>query len=132
MSKYPRAVYFCGKIVITYNFDTLGWILKCNQRKIYIDFILSPFSPKNSRCFVSFGVFFFFFSVFKNMNINGINMIINTCIVTNRCRRSFCYTNRLFSLVVVVSVVVIVILCSSIFRIEVYRSLSKTQTQYSP
>lgn len=101
-------------------------------------------SPKteHSRCFVSFGVVCFAFFrlfrsfstrlVFKNMNINGINMIINTCIVTNRCRRSFCYTNRLFSLVVVVSVVVIVILCSSIFRIEVYRSLSKTQTQYSP
>lgn len=26
---------FAAKIVITYNFDTLGWILKCNQRKIY-------------------------------------------------------------------------------------------------
>lgn len=77
------AVYFCGKIVITYNFDTLGWILKCNQRKMYrfSSSLYLPSAPEHDddsrvlSCRFSFDVGSL---VFKNMNINGINMIINT------------------------------------------------------
>lgn len=69
-------------------------------------FILTPPPKKKRRILGCFGSFDVGSLVFKNMNINGINMIINTWMAalwqigaaaaSLFLRLLFCYTNRLF------------------------------------
>lgn len=92
----------------------------------YIDFYSHFIHPKKRKFsvirFFWRCVFLFFFSVdiqkheYKWNKYD--NQYVNGCIVTNRCRRSLslslflCYTNRLFSLAVIVVVASLIILCS--------------------